>query len=338
MVKKKGNNKTITNKNIKELSCSMCGEIKKAIHFYSSANPFHTTGKVPYCKICIKTFCTGQNNTLDLDKLKLILKEIDKPYLYDVIQSALKESNNTGADVLGIYFKNICSLPQYKTLNWSCSIFEPTHKDEIKLLDIEKRINKIVSFDDFSEEVLLRWSGYDTEDITSLENFYQRMKHDNRIESVQDEIYLKKLAIINLEQDKAGKEKNWAMYKQLGEMFSKFMQDAKLRAQDRTEADRTGGIRNFSAIYAEVEKDDFVPPWSYYAKINGANQDIVDKTIMHIENFTLRLNKVERMVKPPLDTPKLLSEEIDENAINYYTEVNIDITEDLIELKKDGEI
>lgn len=329
---------TAVNKN-KELSCSMCGEIKKSKDFYASTNPFHTTGKIPYCKSCIKEFCLGKNNALDLDKLKLILKEIDKPFLYDVIQSALKESSNTGGDVLGIYFKNVCSLPQYKQLNWSCSIFEPVCKDEIKFLNIEeKNEKKIVSLDDFSDEILLRWIGYDVEEVASLEDFYQRMRHDNRIESVQDEIYLKKLAIINLEQDKAGKEKNWAMYKQLGEMFSKFMQDAKLRAQDRTEADRNGGIRNFSAIYGEVEKDDFIPPWSYYAKINGANQDLVDKTIMHIDNFTLRLNKVERMIKPPIDTPKLMPEEIDEDASSKYVDINVDITEDLVDKQEDGEI
>ena len=226
-----------------DLSCSMCGQIKKSTEFYSSQNPFHATGKIPFCKSCIKGMCISKNNSLDVDKLKSVLKEIDKPFLYDVLYSALKESKNTGADVLGIYFKNICSLPQYKSLNWSCSIFEPAHKDE-KILSIDE-IESI----DFQDEVLKRWDGYSKTDIIQLEDIYQRMKHDNRIESVQDEIYLKKLATINLEQDKAGREKNWAMYEKLGNMFSKFMQDSKLRAQDRTEAQRVEGERGVRGFF-----------------------------------------------------------------------------------------
>lgn len=40
-------------------------------------------------------------------------------------------------------------------------------------------------------------------------------------------------------------------------------------------------------------------------KIKGLTQDLVDKCIMHIENFTLRLNRAEKMTIPPSDTPKI---------------------------------
>ena len=45
-------------------------------------------------------------------------------------------------------------------------------------------------------------------------------------------------------------------------------------------------------------------------KIKGVSQDIVDKVIMHMENFILRLNKVEKMTEPPSDTPKIEKDEI----------------------------
>ena len=32
---------------------------------------------------------------------------------------------------------------------------------------------------------------------------------------------------------------------------------------------------------------------------------------MHIENFTLRLNRAERMTEPPIDTPKITQEDTD---------------------------
>jgi hypothetical protein len=36
---------------------------------------------------------------------------------------------------------------------------------------------------------------------------------------------------------------------------------------------------------------------------------------MHIENYILKLNKIETMTTPPNDTPKLELDEIDEKAI-----------------------
>jgi hypothetical protein len=92
------------------------------------------------------------------------------------------------------------------------------------------------------------------------------------------------------------------------------MSDARLRTSDMSEADKTGGIRRFGDIFMEVEKDGFIPPWEYYKKINGAKQDIVDKTIMFILNFMLKFNKTEKLSEPPIDTPKIELEEIDEKA------------------------
>jgi hypothetical protein len=93
---------------------------------------------------------------------------------------------------------------------------------------------------------------------------------------------------------------------------------------DKTDADKTGGIRSFSTIYAEVEKDGFIPPWEFYRKIKGIKQDIVDKTIMHIENFTLKLNKIEQMTTPPIDTPELEKDEIDEINNIKINDIEVD--------------
>jgi hypothetical protein len=83
------------------------------------------------------------------------------------------------------------------------------------------------------------------------------------------------------------------------------MADSKFRAMDQTDASKTGGLRTFSQIYAEVEKDEFIPPWEEYRKVKGLEQDIVDKTIMHILNYTLKLNKAPQLIEPPEDTPKI---------------------------------
>jgi len=131
------------------------------------------------------------------------------------------------------------------------------------------------------------------------------MKAKNRIDTPQDEDYLKKLAKLSVKIDKAIDDDESGKVKQLGDLYSKYMTDSKFRAMDMTDADKQGGIRTFSQIYAEVESPDFIPPWEKYSKFLKVGQDLVDKTIMHIENFTLRFNSAERMVIPPSDTPKI---------------------------------
>jgi hypothetical protein len=164
------------------------------------------------------------------------------------------------------------------------------------------------------EEVILRWgTNHEKEDYIKLENFYKEMKDKNCIETPQDEDYLKKLSMISLKMDKELEAGHYDEVKKLGDLYSKYMADSKFRQMDKTEADKTGGIRNFSTIYKEVESDGFIPPWEYYRKLKGISQDIVDRTIMHIENFTLRLNKVSIMTEPPADTPKLIPEDYEAN-------------------------
>lgn len=114
--------------------------------------------------------------------------------------------------------------------------------------------------------------------------------------------------------DKELEEGNYDEVKKLGDLFSKYMADSKFRAMDKTDADKSGGIRRFGDIYAEVEKDGFIPPWEYYRKINGAKQDIVDKTITYILNFMLKFNKMEKLSESPIDTPKIELDEIDNDA------------------------
>ena len=159
-----------------------------------------------------------------------------------------------------------------------------------------------------TSEMVNRWGKYKPEEYHNLEKFYWEMKDRNKIETPQEETYLKKLALISLKMDQELAAGNYPQARDLGNLFSKYMADSQFRAMDKTEADKTGGLRTFSQIYAEVEKDDFIPPWEYYMKIKGLKQDIVDKTIMYIANFILRLNKIEQMTEPPADTPKVVDE------------------------------
>lgn len=299
-----------------ELTCAACGNLKNGTEFYKSYNIVHSTGKIPYCKDCLKKMISDKNGNVEIEKVKSTLQLIDKPFLYTIWKISLEDK----MDTFGCYIKNI-QMPQYRNLGWAESSMLP---------EVEYDLNYDNVFDfEITSEMINRWGNHEKEDYIKLESFYNDMKISNNIETAQDMVYLKKLATISLKMDKSLEDGNYDDAKKLGDLFSKYMGDSKFRAMDKSDADKTGGIRNFGAIYAEVEKDGFIPPWEYYRKIKGITQDIVDKTIMHIENFTLKLNKIEKMTSPPSDTPKLEDYEID-----YENEIMInDIA---VDLEKNG--
>lgn len=284
-----------------------CGRDLALTNFYNSNSPIFPNGKANLCKKCIQ-------NMIDIDNIQTVydvLQMLDLPFLYQYWNSS-KEKNPKNP--WGTYIRMCNSgLNEFKSKRYKDSIFDGdgntkrSNANTFSFNDIEK---DLLSEFRPTKDMLLRWgTKYEPEQYIKLENFYNDMKAKNNIETPQEEDYLKKLAVISMKMDEELENNNYSQAKSLGDLFSKYMADSKFRAMDKTEADKTGGIRSFSAIYAEVESDGFIPPWEHYRKIKGLTQDIVDKCIMHMENFTLRLNRVEKMTTPPSDTPKLSQEE-----------------------------
>lgn len=266
--------------------------------FYSATNTnFFANGKLPICKECMREYIYDKKGNIDYYRFKKILEIMNYPYFERELESAINEDKDT----LGVYFRSV--YLNHKGKSWEDGEFPANIKESE-----EKNADN---------EFILRWGNNWTEnDYTRLEKFYCDMKRANKIETPQDEDYLKKLARLSVKIDRAIENDETGKAKQLGDLYSKYMTDSKFRAMDMTDADKQGGIRSFSQIYAEVEKDDFIPPWQKYMKIKGLTQDIIDKTIMHIENFTLKLNKVEKMTEPPCDTPKAMPNEIDDSLVD----------------------
>lgn len=290
--------------------CSNCGktatESTISSSFYiSDSIYFKNTGRTPLCKDCIMEL-SFDGDRLNMNKFKDVLKVVDKPFLNNIFKASKEKCTDidTGIindiDAFKEYMKNIV-MPQYRGLVWSDSdkIQNEASKDE--LFDKTERIN-----------VVNRWgNAWNDLEYKRLEEFYHSMKRANKIETPQEEDYLKKLSRLSIKIDEAIENGETTKAKQLGDLYSKYMTDSKFRTTDMSDADKQGGIRTFSDIYTEVESEGFIPPWEYYRKLKGVKQDIVDKTIMHIENFTLRFNNAERMKNPPIDTPIVEEEEID---------------------------
>lgn len=283
--------------------CTGCNRELTLTNFYNSDSPMFPEGKVNLCKDCIKKLIDYS----DIESVYSVLRGLDLPFFYEYWKTSEEKNPD---NPFSIYIRMANSrLNQFKNARWTDSIFEEEKKEEKKSFIDDAELELFASFKP-TRDMLLRWgTKYEPEQYLKLENFYQEMKLKNNIETPQEEDYLRKLATISLKFDEEMEAGNYSQAKALGDLFSKYMADSKFRAMDKTEADKTGGVRNFSTIYAEVEKDGFIPPWEQYRKIKGLTQDLVDRTIMHLENFILRLNKVEKMTEPPLDTPQITQED-----------------------------
>ena len=117
---------------------------------------------------------------------------------------------------------------------------------------------------EITDDMIIKWgSSFSREEYLRMESFYNSMVEKNIIETPQDEEYLKKASVISLKIDKALEDNDADTATKLGNLFSKYMADMKQRAVDRKGGDGKDDekeFHNFSSVFADIERDDFIPP------------------------------------------------------------------------------
>lgn len=246
-------------------------------------------------KLCIDT---KDNKKLAMYKLTQLLRIPWNENLWEMAKNSKSASWK-------IYIGKGNSLHQYSSLTMNDSEDYVGIENDTLSDNASFQLNNKMKKKD-KKDALVRWGDTWGEfELARLEEFYHSMKVVNRIDTPQDEDYLRKLARLSVKIDDAIESGESGKAKQLGDLYSKYMTDSKFRAMDMTDADKQGGIRTFSQIYEEVERPDFIPPWKKYANFLNVGQDIVDKVILYLLNFTLKFKNLERMIEPPSDTPKI---------------------------------
>lgn len=99
--------------------CSCCSKEKNLTDFYLSYSPMYSLDKrVPVCKDCCKSSILNTDGTINYDKLKELLRNIDKPLYIDLImsseQSVAKENSYLEDEEIQYHGKEI--LQKYFTL------------------------------------------------------------------------------------------------------------------------------------------------------------------------------------------------------------------------------
>ena len=251
--------------------------------FYKSYSKWHGDGLLPYCKTCLKE----NLNEDDINSIREVMRILDRPYFHEAWEKAKKSKSDT----LGKYLKDIA-------LNFKEETYD--HSDFINNANV-RVYEEHLKDNEINDDLTLKWgSGYTPLEIQQLEKFYDDMIRANDISTPQHKAQLELLCKVYLEQNKALAEKRFGDFKNLNSQYNQILRDSGFRPIDKQGGGESVGIRTFSQIWEEIERDGFIKP----APIEE-NQDIVDKTIMYMANYTRKLLNLQSLESPPDDTPKV---------------------------------
>ena len=122
--------KTLRNYEPKRI-CAKCQQALAPRNFYRSQNPMHTDGYSPFCKDCFCSECLDGEGHVDYDKLKLMLQQVDRPFINRLVDAAVSEYQNkyvrthpdepnaNDSPIVKIYMRMVSALPAYNRLTYA---------------------------------------------------------------------------------------------------------------------------------------------------------------------------------------------------------------------------
>ena len=284
--------------------CSKCLETKDIKReFYLAANDtLSVDGRLSICKICLADIVNMKNP----ESLINIMRMVDRPFLIATYDASLSKPTPFGE-----YMRMLATV-QNREKTYLDSEFDPEHSiysaKSSRDFNKPKKVEDLIKFK-ISPEIVLKWgANYAESDIYQLETFYEDMITANDVSTPQHKEYLKLICKLSLEQNKALSEGRVSEFKNLNTQYNIMIKESGFRPIDRKSGGESAGIRTFSQVWEEIEKDGFIEHYPY-----EVSQEIVDKTIMYVGNYTRKLINMQSMSQPPDDTPKVNEGEEDES-------------------------
>lgn len=270
------------------MSCSADVAEKSIKSFYKSYSPIHADGYIPMCKDCLMSRCFSMEmQDIDIDELKNILRQIDKPFIDSVFQSSINQYNNIYGGksvkkdnrklIIGYYFKNLNSLHQFKVLNWeegfemnekakrqrsgSDLVIENKYelqKEGKKYIERKKEVTKYEQdFSDFEvtdELIRLFGGGFNKQEYKLMWDKYNFLKQSYpdfttlHIESLVTYVRLKVKEELAIAMGNVDEATKW------GGAASKAAEKAKINPSQLSQSDLENGLSSFSEIGQAVEQ------------------------------------------------------------------------------------
>lgn len=273
-----------TKKENKKKHCSCCGKEKSLSEFYMSKSPLHALdGKTPLCKDCvIKSSLNLETGEIDEVKFKNILRQIDKPFYKDNLQSAINQFKKENAyienddvkyhgdAIIRLYMKNIASLRQVSSKSYIDSekdgfiqkhstVIQKTENAEYKKALKKKKDEEIIEVEDDNFEVTQDMIDMFGEGYTRLEYKKMLKKYTDMTKTYVIQTNLHKEALLTYVRFKVKEEMATSRGDvQEAQKWYQAAQDAaekaKITPKQLTKEDLQGGITSFSEIFKAVEQ------------------------------------------------------------------------------------
>lgn len=333
--------------------CTNCNaELPMSTSFYVASNPLTSSdGRyVNICKNCIKASSLDEQGNLKIDEFRRMLQLIDRPFLPDIIDSSTQEaeaaklsgSPRGRTDIIGIYMKNISSLPQYNRMSFMDGIEyvenvekrEELKQEQEKKLKTTKEATFISSNMDFdlTEEIVDRFGdGYTKTQYRKMQKKYDKLKQNYQLSTNLHEEALATYVRFKVKEEEATAAGDVASADKWNRAAQDAAEKAKLTPKQLTQADLQGGITAISEISKAVEESadiiEVLPRFKY------APNDAPDFIIWCYVNFCRKLKGL-----PQVDYKEVYSfyDRKKKEYINQYGDPYGIFTDDTVEQNREA--
>lgn len=178
---------------IKKKVCSACQKEKRLGEFYISYNVLHKDMRIPMCKKCMRDACFNSDGEFEIENLKSLLRQLDKPFIQSIWESSENEVKKNAAKseeisydaVIGKYMKNI-SIQQFRRYTWEDGLnYVDKSLSEGQIESTTRKPTKheryYLSNEDFvvTEDLIrLFGEGYTSKEYETMQRIYEDSKQD----------------------------------------------------------------------------------------------------------------------------------------------------------------
>jgi hypothetical protein len=272
-------------------------------------------GRVPICKSCINKEVLTSDGQIDEERFKNILRQIDKPYYKDNLQSAInqfkKENGNIndedikyyGGKIIGLYFTKINSLRQLRNKTYADSEKDGFIQKNSTILKKDKSYdsainntkiidsqldNKIEIDFEVTDEIIDRFGyGFSKIEYQNINNKYLKLQKSYPIKTDLHEESLVTYVRFKVKEEMATARGDEADAKKWYEMAKDAAVKAKLTPEQLKKTDLNGGVNSFSEIFKAVEESiDVIPILPHFKyRPNDACDFIIWCYVNYIRNL-----------------------------------------------------
>lgn len=253
--------------------CVKCTDFKdRETKFYADYTPntVNSDKRLAICKDCLWEWAGDSSN---LNTIKLILKTINRPFLYHVWDSSINEAKDANS-IFRTYMKNI-QMKHLKELTWSDSI-ESSDNESPNTESSSEPYEDSVTNDELEYLKEVYGHGYPDSEYLLFEKKFQQLKPSFQLVTTMHEEYLREYCVNKVKETLAKARGDFKEAKEWASMAKDSAEAGKLKPSQMSKADLSQGLDGFGQLARMVEERvDIIPILPKFTQQPKDKPDIV---------------------------------------------------------------